>query len=145
MYTPHGEVGEGHVIGSGRRVGRGYSGNGGCAPFFSSVLEDRSGAWGKVRNSIMSRSHNGVDQTSLGERLAPIRAVRAVPPLPLSVVIPTLNEARNIGHVLALMPAVEELIIVDGCSDDGTVQAVRRHRPDARIILQKPEGKGTAM
>ncbi len=93
----------------------------------------------------MSRSHNGFDGTTLGERLAPIHAVRAVPPLPVSVVIPTLNEARNIGHVLKLMPAVEELIIVDGCSDDGTVQAVRQHRPDARIILQKPAGKGTAM
>ena len=44
-------------------------------------------------------SHNGIDGTSLGERLAPIRAVRAVPPLPVSVVIPTLNQARNIGHV----------------------------------------------
>jgi glycosyltransferase involved in cell wall biosynthesis len=43
------------------------------------------------------------------------------------------------------MPPVEELIIVDGCSDDGTVQVVREHRPEARIILQPPAGKGTAM
>ena len=93
----------------------------------------------------MSRSQNGYDGTHLEERLAPVRAVRAVTPLPLSVVIPTLNEARNIGHVLDLMPPVEELIIVDGCSDDGTVQAVREHRPEAQIILQPPAGKGSAM
>lgn len=96
----------------------------------------------------MSRSQNGHHSPGgpFGTSpLSSIRAVRAAPPLPLSVVIPTLDEARNIGHVLALMPPVEELIIVDGCSEDDTVEVVRRHRPDARIILQRPEGKGSAM
>lgn len=93
----------------------------------------------------MSRSDNvqPVDGSTL--HLASIEECRASRPLPVSVVIPTLNEARNIGLVLDRMPDVQEVVIVDGCSADGTVEVVRRHRSDARVILQKASGKGNAM
>lgn len=64
----------------------------------------------------------------------------------VSVVIPTLNEARNLPHVFARLPAdVHEVIIVDGCSVDDTVAVARRLRPDARIVLQSRKGKGNAL
>lgn len=73
-------------------------------------------------------------------------AQRTVPtaPLPVSIVIPTWNEAENLSHVLREMPAVEQLIIVDAHSADGTVEVVRELRPDATILLQEPCGKGNA-
>lgn len=70
---------------------------------------------------------------------------RSVATLPVSVVIPTWNEGENIAHVLADLPDVEQLIIVDACSDDGTVEIVREHRPDAIIVLQPASGKGNAV
>ena len=64
----------------------------------------------------------------------------------VSVVIPTLNEARNLPHVLArLPPDVHEVIVVDGHSLDDTVAVARRLRPDARTIMQTRKGKGNAL
>jgi glycosyltransferase involved in cell wall biosynthesis len=69
------------------------------------------------------------------------------PPWPgVSVVIPTLNEARNLPHVFArLPPDVHEVIIVDGHSVDDTLEVVRRLRPDARVVMQTRRGKGNAL
>ena len=51
----------------------------------------------------------------------------------VSVVIPTLNEAANLPHVLPRLPAgLHEVIVVDGHSTDGTVAVARRLRPDVR-------------
>ncbi|HYT37484.1 MAG TPA: hypothetical protein VEL49_09920 [Ktedonobacteraceae bacterium] len=42
----------------------------------------------------------------------------------ISVVIPALNEARNLRHVLLLIPwFVHEIILVEGCSTDDTIIA----------------------
>ncbi|MEP6639510.1 MAG: glycosyltransferase family 2 protein, partial [Chloroflexota bacterium] len=72
------------------------------------------------------------------------RPVGAAPSV--SVVIPTLNEAQNLPHVLPRLPAlVTEVIIVDGDSTDGTVDVALRLRPDARIIRQVDRGKGSAL
>jgi glycosyltransferase involved in cell wall biosynthesis len=66
--------------------------------------------------------------------------------LTVSVVIPTLNEAGNIAHVLERMPdEVTELIIVDGHSTDGTVDVALSKCPDARIVHQDGMGKGNAL
>ena len=69
---------------------------------------------------------------------------RATPTV--SVVIPTKNEALNVGWVLErLGPEVGEVIIVDGLSDDGTIEAALAARPDAVIVRQLVAGKGAAM
>ena len=69
------------------------------------------------------------------------------PPSPrLSVVIPTLNEARNRPYVLARLPAdVHEVIVVDGHSVDDTIAVARQLRPDVRVVLQTRNGKGNAL
>lgn len=64
----------------------------------------------------------------------------------ISVVIPTLNEARNLPHVFAGLPAsLHEVIIVDGHSRDDTLAVARRLRPDVRIVMQTRKGKGNAL
>jgi glycosyltransferase involved in cell wall biosynthesis len=64
----------------------------------------------------------------------------------VSVVIPTLNEARNLPHVLARLPRdIYEVIVVDGHSVDDTPVVARRLRPDARIVMQTRSGKGNAL
>lgn len=61
------------------------------------------------------------------------------------VLIPTLNEAANLPHVLTRIPAEYEVLVVDGSSADGTSEVAARVRPDARIIQQNGHGKGAAV
>jgi glycosyltransferase involved in cell wall biosynthesis len=64
----------------------------------------------------------------------------------VSVVIPTLNEAANLPHVLTRIPAfVDEVVLVDGHSVDDTIAVARRIRPDVRVVLQDGRGKGNAL
>lgn len=64
----------------------------------------------------------------------------------VSVVIPALNEAECLPHVLPRIPAdVYEVILVDGNSTDDTVAVARRLRPDIRIVTQRRRGKGAAL
>lgn len=64
----------------------------------------------------------------------------------ITVVIPTLNEARNLPHVFAGLPRdLHEVIVVDGYSTDGTPETARSLRPDVRIVLQSRKGKGNAL
>lgn len=64
----------------------------------------------------------------------------------VSVVIPTLNEARNLPHVFARLPGgIHEVIVVDGHSVDDTCTVARQLRPDSRIITQNRSGKGNAL
>ncbi|GAA2573160.1 hypothetical protein GCM10010411_01010 [Actinomadura fulvescens] len=63
----------------------------------------------------------------------------------VTAVIPTLNEAANLRWLMPRLTAVDEIVIVDGESTDGTVEYVLSVRPDARVIVEPPTGKGTAM
>ncbi|MFI0357034.1 glycosyltransferase family 2 protein [Actinomadura sp. 9N407] len=63
----------------------------------------------------------------------------------VTAVIPTLNEADNLRWLMPRLTAVDEVVIVDGESTDGTVEYVLSVRPDAKIIVEPPTGKGTAM
>lgn len=64
----------------------------------------------------------------------------------VSLVIPTKNESRNIGWVLRRLPdCVDEVVLVDAGSTDGTVEIAAALRPDVRIVTELRPGKGTAL
>lgn len=61
----------------------------------------------------------------------------------ITVVIPTLNEAEGIAKTIGLVPSfVDEIIVVDGNSSDGTREVAEKH--GARVILEKRKGYGRA-
>ncbi len=64
----------------------------------------------------------------------------------VSVIVPTVNEARNLRFVLPRIPAwVHEVIVVDGHSADGTIAVARELWPGVRIVEQPRRGKGAAL
>ena len=66
--------------------------------------------------------------------------------VPVSVVLPAMNEELNLPHVLAAMPReIAELIVVDGHSTDATVEVARDCWPEVRILQQSDKGKGNAL
>ncbi len=66
--------------------------------------------------------------------------------LRVSVVIPTLNEEKNLVHVLPRIPRwIDEVIIVDGRSVDGTIAEARRLLPSVRVVEETGRGKGRAL
>jgi glycosyltransferase involved in cell wall biosynthesis len=75
-----------------------------------------------------------------------MEATVAIASVRVSVVIPTLNEAENLPHVLPRLPeGLHEVILVDGHSTDGTIDVARRLRPDVRVVTQSGSGKGNAL
>ena len=67
-------------------------------------------------------------------------------PATVSVIVPALNEAENLPHVFAALPAwIDEVILVDGGSTDGTAAVARRLRPGLRVVAQTRRGKGNAL
>jgi glycosyltransferase involved in cell wall biosynthesis len=64
----------------------------------------------------------------------------------VSLVIPALNEARNLPHVFAELPRdLFEVLLVDGNSVDDTVAVAKSLWPDVRIVRQTRCGKGNAL
>ncbi|WP_308286486.1 glycosyltransferase family 2 protein [Streptomyces griseorubiginosus] len=64
----------------------------------------------------------------------------------VSLVVPALNEARNIPWVFEQIPAcVDEVILVDGDSSDATVPMARHCLPAVRFVRQSGPGKGNAL
>ena len=62
-----------------------------------------------------------------------------MPPLAeLTIVVPTRNEAVNVGAFLDSIPAEPELIVVDN-SSDGTADLVRRRRPRRTTVIECEE------
>jgi glycosyltransferase involved in cell wall biosynthesis len=79
------------------------------------------------------------------ERADAIRTRPGISGTSVSVVIPAMNEVKNLPYVLERMPTEYELILIDGNSTDGTAQLMRRLRPDAIIFSQVGRGKGDAL
>lgn len=70
-----------------------------------------------------------------------------VTPPKVSVVVPTLNESKNLPHVFEklLKQDIYEIILVDGYSTDDTVEVARRLVPDIKVVNQTRRGKGNAL
>jgi glycosyltransferase involved in cell wall biosynthesis len=72
------------------------------------------------------------------------RGPKVVPTV--SVVVPALNEERNIPHVFERIPKdVHQIVLVDGRSVDDTVAVARRLRPDVCVVSQSRKGKGNGL
>jgi glycosyltransferase involved in cell wall biosynthesis len=87
-------------------------------------------------------------RTELTVLSMPDPAQRPQPPVTprVSVVIPALNEARNLPHVFAALPAgLHEVIVVDGHSTDGTPEVARHLLAGVRVVTQTRRGKGNAL
>jgi glycosyltransferase involved in cell wall biosynthesis len=63
----------------------------------------------------------------------------------ISAVIPAINEAENLRWLLPQLTTVDEVIVVDGESTDGTGDVVRELCPYSTLIRQRPQGKGAAL
>ena len=66
-----------------------------------------------------------------------------------SVVIPTYNEASDVGetiaHVLAQTVPVVDIVVVDGGSKDGTLALLRRHARDPRVqVIEEGRRRGVS-
>ncbi|MEY2554402.1 MAG: hypothetical protein QOC57_2262 [Ilumatobacteraceae bacterium] len=73
------------------------------------------------------------------------RSLRSTKPT-VTVVIPTLNESRNIPYAMWRLPeCVTEVIVVDGRSSDDTALTAALMRRDVRVVLEPTKGKGAAL
>lgn len=63
----------------------------------------------------------------------------------VTIVVPVLNEARNLELILPELPPVYEVVLVDGNSKDDTVATARRLMPDIKVVTQTRKGKGNAL
>jgi glycosyltransferase involved in cell wall biosynthesis len=64
----------------------------------------------------------------------------------ISVVIPALNEEKNLLYTLPRIPPwVDEIILVDGHSTDNTVAVAKSIVPDIVIVEEDRPGKGAAL
>ncbi|MBW3590989.1 MAG: glycosyltransferase family 2 protein [Actinobacteria bacterium] len=84
------------------------------------------------------------EAAALGAPGEPEGAPSAVPSV--SVVVPAMNEADNIGWVLQSIPLwVQEVILVDGDSTDATIDVAREQWPELTVLNQQGKGKGAAL
>jgi glycosyltransferase involved in cell wall biosynthesis len=110
------------------------------SPSNDEVVVDRRWPGEALGQSEDSSSNGVLRRSERGQRDAGVK------PGTVTLVIPTKNEAANIGWVLEQVPTcVDEVILVDGHSRDATLVTARFCRSDVRIIAQEGAGKGDAL
>jgi glycosyltransferase involved in cell wall biosynthesis len=105
-----------------------------------------SGAVAELRvGAATRRSAPSQPDADAGADLA-VRAPTLMTTATVSLVVPTLDEERNVAWVLERLPAgLDEVILVDGRSTDDTVAVARAVCPDIRVVLERRPGKGAAL
>jgi glycosyltransferase involved in cell wall biosynthesis len=104
------------------------------------------GWWLPVHKLLRSRPPADRRVTAADQRARTAHPIGFVNAPRVSVVIPTLNEAANLPHVLPYVPHwVDEVVIVDGRSTDDTIEVARRLRDDVKVVLERRCGKGAAL
>ena len=64
----------------------------------------------------------------------------------ITALVCALNEASNLPYVLPkIPPSVDEVLLVDGHSSDGTAELAHQLWPGIRVLQQPGKGKGEAM
>ena len=64
----------------------------------------------------------------------------------VTVILCALNEEANLGQVIPKIPDfVDEVILVDGGSTNGTVHVAKESMPDIIVLTQSGKGKGDAL
>jgi glycosyltransferase involved in cell wall biosynthesis len=66
----------------------------------------------------------------------------------VSIIIPTLNEEKNLGYVLPRIPKVPEIvefILADAHSSDNTIPIAKALLPEIKAVFQDGKGKGNAI
>jgi dolichol-phosphate hexosyltransferase len=69
----------------------------------------------------------------------------------LGVIVPAYNEERSVAKVIRRVlrePSVQQVVVVDDCSSDGTLEAARRSTDDPRVVVKhhtSNQGKGAAI
>lgn len=88
-----------------------------------------------------------VDLTGSEPHITARPHLSVVQPPKVSVIVPTLNEAKNLPHVFELLAKqdIHEVVVVDGFSTDDTIEVAQALRPDVRIVHQTRRGKGNAL
>ncbi len=82
--------------------------------------------------------------TLISPNAAPV--TRMIKSPSVSVVVPALNEERNLPYVFARVPRdVAQVVLVDGGSTDRTVAVARELWPSVEIVRQTRTGKGNAL
>ncbi|MGB9112961.1 MAG: glycosyltransferase family 2 protein [Acidimicrobiales bacterium] len=121
--------------------------NGAVEELNDSHLED----WFEARLAPDAPLERFVERRRGGRRRSDHRVIETSDSPPtvrstVSVVIPTMNEARNITGVLERLPdIVDEVVLVDGRSVDVTKLMAATTRPNIRFIDEHARGKGVAL
>lgn len=107
-----------------------------------------------MNDLVMSREFDAIDDGNgvLDEQLHVDglddsgKSSSAQPRPTVSVIIPALNEERNLSHIAERMPdGIDEIIFVNGASVDDTARVAQELWPDAVHLTQTRRGKGNAL
>ena len=98
------------------------------------------------QTSLLAPINGGVDGVRPARIVPRRRAALPTAGPRVSAIIPAMNEAPNLPHVLpSLSRIVDEVVLVDGHSTDDTIAIARELRADIRVVTQTHRGKGNAL
>lgn len=96
-----------------------------------------------MQGTIQSNYNRGFAKYSANESRTPTSALLRMqapfPQLPrVSIVMPTLDERENLPFVISRIPPwIHELVLVDGKSQDGTVELAKELWPNDHIVTEQ--------